>query len=57
VVQLHRAAVSVNAEQIFGLLEQIPADRAPLGAAIANLVNDFRFDIIIDLTEKNNGNS
>ncbi|HIK13199.1 MAG TPA: response regulator [Oscillatoriaceae cyanobacterium M33_DOE_052] len=57
VVQLHQAAVSVNAEQIFGLLEQIPADRAPLGAAIANLVNDFRFDIIIDLTEKNNGNS
>ncbi len=57
VVQLHQAAVTVNAEQILDLLEQIPGDRAPLGAALANLVDDFRFDIIVNLTEQNNGNS
>ena len=50
--QLYQAADSVDNERIFHLLEQIPAASAPMAQAIADLVNNFRCDLIIDLIEQ-----
>ena len=50
--QLYQAAVSVDNERIFHLLEQIPAASAPMAQTIADLVNNFRCDRIIDLIEQ-----
>ena len=51
VQQLYDAACSIDNEQIFSLLEQIPSESAALKHAIADLVNNFRCDQIIDLID------
>ncbi len=51
VQELYDAACSIDNELIFSLLEQIPSDRTPLKHAIADLVNNFRCDQIIDLID------
>jgi PAS domain S-box-containing protein len=51
VQELYDAACSIDNELIFSLLEQIPSDRAALKQALANLVNNFRCDQIIDLID------
>lgn len=48
---LYQAADSVDNEQIYQLIEQIPPTYTPLAKAIADLVNNFRCDKIIDLIE------
>ncbi len=48
--QLHQAATQVDAEQIAQLIQQIPPEYASLALAIANLVNRYRFDRIMELT-------
>ena len=50
--QLYQAADSVDNERIFHLLEQIPAASAPIAQALADLVNNFRCDRIIDIIEQ-----
>ena len=49
--KLYQAADSVDDEEILRLLEQIPPTHAPLSKSIANLVNNFRYDRLIDLIE------
>ncbi|HBE36585.1 MAG TPA: hybrid sensor histidine kinase/response regulator, partial [Cyanobacteria bacterium UBA11368] len=51
VQELYDAACSIDNELIFSLIEQIPSDRAALKHAIADLVNNFRCDQIIDLID------
>ncbi|ARV57841.1 hybrid sensor histidine kinase/response regulator [Nostocales cyanobacterium HT-58-2] len=51
VTQLHQAALCTDERLIFSLLEQIPEESTPLANALADLVNNFRIDKIIDLTQ------
>lgn len=51
VAQLHQAALCTDEKQISSLLQQIPDSNACLANALADLVNNFRIDKIIDLTQ------
>lgn len=51
VVELHRAALCVDDNRILELIEQIPETEANLAKALTDLVDNFRIDIIIDLTQ------
>ncbi|MEG4352227.1 PAS domain S-box protein [Microcoleus sp. LAD1_D3] len=51
VVELHRAALCVDDNRILELIEQIPETKANLANALTDLVDNFRIDIIIDLTQ------
>lgn len=48
---LYQAADSVNDEEIFQLVNQILPTHAPLAQAIADLINNYRYDRLIDLIE------
>ena len=52
VSQLHQAATQLDGKRISHAIEQIPAEYNYLAKAIANLANDFRYDVIISLTKK-----
>lgn len=52
VVQLHQAATEAYGKLIVQLIEQIPEKNAPFANNLTDLVNNFRFDTIIDLTQK-----
>ncbi|MBW4638501.1 MAG: response regulator [Gloeocapsa sp. UFS-A4-WI-NPMV-4B04] len=52
VAQLHQAALCTDEKQISSLLKQIPESNASLANALADLVNSFRIDKIIDLTQQ-----
>ena len=49
--QLHQAAVQVDADVIFHLLEQIPASHAALAERLSDLTQRFCFDEIIEATQ------
>jgi PAS domain S-box-containing protein len=49
--QLHLAATQVDAEQIVQLIQQIPPEYSNLALAITDLVNCYRFDRIVELTQ------
>ncbi|MEH1838752.1 MAG: ATP-binding protein [Nostoc sp.] len=49
---LHEAAIQVDAEIIFQLIEQIPETNFALSERLSDLVNRFCFDEIIDLTQR-----
>ncbi|MEG4317832.1 MULTISPECIES: response regulator [unclassified Microcoleus] len=51
VVELYQAALCVDDNRILGLIEQIPETEANLANALTDLVDNFRIDIIIDLTQ------
>ncbi|MHC5759310.1 PAS domain S-box protein [Nostoc sp.] len=53
IIELNQAAIEVDAERIFQLIEQIPQTHSALVEKLANLVRSFCFDEIIDLTEEN----
>ncbi len=55
-VQLHQAAALAKAKPIFQLLEQIPESHAALANTLTDLVNNFRFDKLMDLTRSPNLN-
>ncbi|MFB2897274.1 response regulator [Aerosakkonemataceae cyanobacterium BLCC-F50] len=50
IVQLHQAANELNEELIFQLIEQLPVESATLADALRDLLNDFRLDIIVRIT-------
>jgi PAS domain S-box-containing protein len=50
--QLHQAASNVSAKQILKLVEQIPSSQAKLADAIAQLVRNFQFEHLIELTQR-----
>ncbi|HLO50733.1 MAG TPA: GAF domain-containing protein [Kamptonema sp.] len=53
--QLYLAASQGSDFLIYQLLEQIPAEHSSLSAAIADLVEDFRFDHIMELAQLTKG--
>lgn len=48
--QLHQAATQVDAEQILRSIDLIPPEYSSLALAIADLMNHYRFDRIVELT-------
>jgi CheY-like chemotaxis protein len=50
--ELYQAANSIDNEQIFQLIEQIPPTHAAIAQAITDMVNNFRCDQIVDLIEE-----
>lgn len=51
VAQLHQAALEVDADPIFQLIEQIPQPHLTLAEGLTDLLRRFRFDEILELTE------
>jgi two-component system sensor histidine kinase/response regulator len=51
VIELHRAALCVDDNRILELIEEIPETEANLANTLTDLVDNFRIDIIIDLTQ------
>ena len=49
--EFHQAAIQADADHALELIEQIREGREPLADALANLVNNFRFDTLMDLTQ------
>lgn len=49
--ELYWAAKACNDEELLILLDQIPEPHTALKSALADLVNNFRLDVIIDLTQ------
>jgi signal transduction histidine kinase/DNA-binding response OmpR family regulator len=49
--QLHQAAIQVDADLILQLVEQIPTAHQALTEALTELVEQFDFDAIVDLTQ------
>ncbi|AFY79143.1 PAS domain S-box [Pleurocapsa sp. PCC 7327] len=49
--QLHQAATQVDAEEIVRLIQQIPPEYDSLILALADLVDGYRFDRIVALTQ------
>ncbi|NET54801.1 MAG: response regulator [Symploca sp. SIO2E6] len=52
IAQLHQAANQLNDTLIFRLLEQIPETHTSLAETLADLVDQLRFDLIIELTQQ-----
>ncbi len=50
--ELYQAADAIDNERIFQLIEEIPPESTSLALTIADLVNSFRCDRIIDLIEE-----
>jgi signal transduction histidine kinase/CheY-like chemotaxis protein len=51
VAQLYQAALRTDEKQIFSLIEQIPEEHTNLATSLIDLVENFRIDKIIDLTQ------
>ncbi len=49
--QLHQAATCVDGEQIVQLIDQIPPEHATLAVALTEMVNHYRFDQIVALSQ------
>ena len=49
---LHQAATALDGEVVLELLSQIPQENAALRNSLAEWVNTFRFDRIIELTQR-----
>jgi hypothetical protein len=49
--RLHQAAIQADADLAFSLINDIRAEHEPLADALASLVNNFRFDTLMDLTQ------
>lgn len=50
--QLYQQAIRLNAEEILELIDQLPPEQASLAQMLQNMVNNFAFDDIIELTKK-----
>ncbi|HNT73683.1 MAG TPA: histidine kinase N-terminal 7TM domain-containing protein [Anaerolineae bacterium] len=51
IAALNEAALSADIDATLTLLDQIRGDRAPLANTLAKLANDFRFDVLMNLTQ------
>jgi signal transduction histidine kinase/HAMP domain-containing protein/ActR/RegA family two-component response regulator len=49
--RLHQAAIQADADLALDLIDQIRDQHAPLADTLASLVNNFRFDTLMDLTQ------
>ncbi|MDJ0703572.1 MAG: ATP-binding protein [Leptolyngbyaceae cyanobacterium MO_188.B28] len=52
IAELHQAAIQVDADWIFQLIDQIPSMHSSLARGLADLTHRFCFDEIIDLTQR-----
>ncbi|PSF35693.1 hybrid sensor histidine kinase/response regulator [Aphanothece hegewaldii CCALA 016] len=52
--QLHQAATRVNAKLLNQLIQQIPQENNNLAEALTELTRQFRFDLIVELTQSKN---
>ena len=52
VVQLHHAASICSDDLALTLIEEIPQENVLLGQALTELVNEFEFEEIMDLTQQ-----
>lgn len=52
IAELHKAAVSGRDGRMLQLIEQIPESHASLAQALAEKVDNFEFDLIVNLTEQ-----
>ena len=50
--QLHQAAMRVNGKLIQQLITEIPPFQSDLAQSLTELVNQFRFDVIVELTQQ-----
>ncbi|MFB2839002.1 PAS domain S-box protein [Floridanema evergladense] len=50
--KLHEAALAINDREVTELIEQIPASNLELKQTLVDLVDNFRMDIIIDITRE-----
>lgn len=51
ICQLHQAALCTDEQQIFNLLEQIPRSHRSIALALTDIVNNFRCDRILNITQ------
>jgi hypothetical protein len=49
--QLHQAATQVDAELVLQLIRQIPSEHDTLALALTELVNHYRFDRLVTITQ------
>ena len=52
VAQLRQAATRVDSQEIYRLLEEIPSEQAKISSYISQLVENFRFEEIVNLTNQ-----
>lgn len=50
-MELYQAAQTLNAQRILSVIAKIPAEHHPLTNQLQTLVSDFRYDIIIELSQ------
>jgi two-component system sensor histidine kinase/response regulator len=51
IAQLHNVACRLNEQECLELISQIPPDHTALADSLKDLIRNFRFDIITDLTD------
>jgi CheY-like chemotaxis protein len=49
--QVHEAALDLDDARLYELIRKIPTDRQELSLALTTLVDNFRFEFLIDLTQ------
>ena len=54
IAQLHQAILCANEPLILKLIEQIPDAEASLAHNLTDLLNNFRLDLLFDLTQEFN---
>lgn len=52
ICRLHRAAIQVDADKIYQLIDQVPQKHQVLATQLAQLTKTFDFDTLVELTEK-----
>ncbi|NJR61926.1 MAG: PAS domain S-box protein [Cyanobacteria bacterium CRU_2_1] len=53
VTELQTATARLSSSQCLSLIEQIPTEQASFARALTELVDNFQFDVILDLIEQN----
>ena len=51
IAQLYQAAMQLDDKQIFSLIAAIPPEHVAVASALADLVNQVRFDTIVNLSQ------
>ena len=57
VADLYQAAIQADADSVLNLIDQIRDQNDSLADSLTNLVHNFRFDIIVNLTQQVGGGS
>ncbi|MGI0487336.1 PAS domain S-box protein [Pantanalinema rosaneae CENA516] len=51
ITALYRAALNCDEEEVYPLIQQIPAEHSRLVEGLTGLVHDYKFEVIVQLTE------